>query len=119
MIKYQLSDLGIGSRADRTSAELRLKAKVGAVISICVLIGAASLAGLAQSGASSDLSFSTISKSEIELLLSEVAKSNPKILERLAQDPGMIQAQIESLKQLLASRPIRPIDRSSKISDTK
>jgi hypothetical protein len=102
MIKYQLSDLGIGSRADRTSAELRLKAKVGAVISICVLIGAASLAGLAQSGASSDLSFSTISKSEIELLLSEVAKSNPKILERLAQDPGMIQAQIESLKQLLA-----------------
>src|SRR5450631_627264 len=47
-------------------------------------------------------SFNSISKAEIEVLLADVAKTNPKILERLAQDPEMKKQQIENLKQLLA-----------------
>lgn len=51
--------------------------------------------------ASSD-SFNSISKAEIEMLLADVAKSNPMILKRLKEDPEMKKQQIENLKQLLA-----------------
>ncbi|MEO7659476.1 MAG: hypothetical protein ABIV48_07665, partial [Pyrinomonadaceae bacterium] len=47
-------------------------------------------------------SFNSISKSEIEMLLADVAKTNPAILKRLAEDPEMKKQQIENLKQLLA-----------------
>lgn len=46
--------------------------------------------------------FSGISKVEIEMLMSDVAKSNPVILERLAKDPEMKKAQLENLRELLA-----------------
>lgn len=47
-------------------------------------------------------SFNSISKAEIEMLLADVAKSNPMILKRLAEEPEMKKTQIENLKQLLA-----------------
>lgn len=47
-------------------------------------------------------SFNSISKAEIEMLLADVAKTNPAILKRLAEDPELKKQQIENLKQLLA-----------------
>lgn len=47
-------------------------------------------------------SFNSISKAEIETLLSDVAKNNPMALKRLAEDPEMKKQQLDSLKQLLA-----------------
>ena len=47
-------------------------------------------------------SFNSISRQEIELLLADVAKTNPAIVKKLADDPKMKRKQIEDLKQLLA-----------------
>jgi hypothetical protein len=47
-------------------------------------------------------SFNKISKEEVELLLSDVAKVNPMVLKRFAEDPEMKKQQLENLKQLLA-----------------
>lgn len=47
-------------------------------------------------------SFNSISKAEIEMLLADVAKSNPAILKRLKDDPEMKKQQIQNLKELLA-----------------
>ncbi len=49
-----------------------------------------------------NLSFNSISREEVELLLSDVAKTNPMVLKRLSEDPEMKKQQIENLKQLLA-----------------
>lgn len=53
-------------------------------------------------GHASAASFNSIKKEEIEMLLAEVAKSNPAILKRLKDDPEMKKTQLDSLKQLLA-----------------
>lgn len=53
-------------------------------------------------GGSAHASFNSISKAEIEMLLADVAKTNPTILKRLKEDPEMKKQQIENLKQLLA-----------------
>ena len=53
-------------------------------------------------GGHSKQSFNTISKEEVEMLLSDVAKSNPMILKRLKEDPEMKKQQMDNLKQLLA-----------------
>ncbi len=47
-------------------------------------------------------SFSSISREEIEMLLADVAATNPMILKRLAEEPELKKQQIENLKQLLA-----------------
>jgi len=47
-------------------------------------------------------SYNSISKAEIELLLTDIAKTNPMALKRLAEDEEMKKQQLESLKQLLA-----------------
>jgi hypothetical protein len=47
-------------------------------------------------------SFNHMSRAELELLLSDVAKTNPMVLKRLAEDPEMKKQQLENLKQLLA-----------------
>lgn len=52
--------------------------------------------------ASGPIAFNTISREEIELLLSDFAKSNPMILKRLAEDPDLKKKQLDNLKQLLA-----------------
>jgi len=48
------------------------------------------------------ISYNSISKEEMELLLSDVAKTNPIALKRLAEDPEMKKQQLDSFKQLLA-----------------
>ena len=53
-------------------------------------------------GSAQAASFNSISRPEIEMLLADVAKSNPAILKKLAEDPEMKKQQIENLKQLLA-----------------
>ena len=53
-------------------------------------------------GGATNESFNSISRAEIEMLLSDVSKSNPAILKRLADDPEMKKTQINNLKQLLA-----------------
>lgn len=53
-------------------------------------------------GRSTNASFNSLSREEVELLLTDVAKSNPKALQRLAEDPEAKKLQLENLKQLLA-----------------
>ena len=53
-------------------------------------------------GHSTTGSFNSISKEEVELLLADVAKVNPMVLKRFAEDPEMKKQQLENLKQLLA-----------------
>lgn len=53
-------------------------------------------------GYSSAASLNSITKEEIELLLSDLAKQNPMVLKRFEQDPQMKKQQLENLKQLLA-----------------
>ena len=48
------------------------------------------------------VSFNSISKEEVEMLLADVAKVNPMVLKRFAEDPEMKKQQLENLKQLLA-----------------
>ena len=53
-------------------------------------------------GGHSSVSYNSVSKTEMETLLADVAKSNPMALKRLAEDPEMKKQQLDSLKQLLA-----------------
>ncbi len=53
-------------------------------------------------GGHSAVSFNSISKAEVEMLLADVAKVNPMVLKRFAEDPEMKKQQLENLKQLLA-----------------
>lgn len=47
-------------------------------------------------------SFNHISRQELEMLVADVAKTNPMALKRLAESPEMKKEQIQNLKQLLA-----------------
>jgi PPIC-type PPIASE domain len=53
-------------------------------------------------GGHSEQAFNQISRPEIEMLLADVAKSNPMILKRLAEDPELKKQQLNNLKELLA-----------------
>ena len=53
-------------------------------------------------GHSAAVSFNSISREEIEMLLADVAKVNPMVLKRFAEDPEMKKQQLETIKQLLA-----------------
>lgn len=53
-------------------------------------------------GSHAATSFNSISKAEVEMLLGDLAKVNPMVLKRFAQDPAMKKEQLENLKQLLA-----------------
>jgi hypothetical protein len=46
--------------------------------------------------------FSSISKQEVEMLLADVAKSNPMVLKRFKEDPDVKKDQLNNLKELLA-----------------
>jgi hypothetical protein len=46
--------------------------------------------------------FSSISKQEVEMLLADVAKSNPMVLKRFKEDPTVKKDQLNNLKELLA-----------------
>ena len=68
----------------------------------CIVLAAGVQLVHAQGTASSPTIFNRITKEEIELLLKDVATSNPMALKRLAEDPEMKKQQLDSLKQLLA-----------------
>lgn len=72
------------------------------LIVVIIAIGGGLVVWKNKVGGASNESFNSISRSEIEMLLSDVAKSNPAILKKLAEDPEMKKTQIENLKQLLA-----------------
>jgi parvulin-like peptidyl-prolyl isomerase len=46
--------------------------------------------------------FNSISKQEVEMLLADVAKTNPMVLKRFKDDPEMKKQQLDNLKELLA-----------------
>jgi PPIC-type PPIASE domain len=84
-----------------------INGKVSIFIGFCFLfaiaqVGVAQRASSKKNGPSDNISFSSISNQEIGMLLEDVAKTNPKILERLVNDPAMRKQQIENLRQLLA-----------------
>lgn len=53
-------------------------------------------------GTAGELSFNSISNDEIQMLLSDVAQSDPLILKDLAEHPEKRKQQLDNLKQLLA-----------------
>ncbi|HSU24914.1 MAG TPA: peptidylprolyl isomerase [Pyrinomonadaceae bacterium] len=75
----------------------------GLILLLAVLgIGAGLVVWKSKVGGHAEGSFNTISKGEVEMLLADVAKVNPMVLKRLAQDPSMKKEQLENIKQLLA-----------------
>jgi len=71
------------------------------LVAVILAIGAGLVVWKKKVGSHNE-SYNSISKHEIELLLSDVAAKNPMGLKRLAEDPEMKKKQLESLKQLLA-----------------
>ena len=69
---------------------------------VILAIGAGLVVWKKKVGGQSNESFNQISRPEIEALLADVAKTNPMVLKRLADDPEMKKQQIDNLKQLLA-----------------
>lgn len=70
-------------------------------MAVILVIGAGLVVWKKKVGTSS-VSYNSISKHEIELLLSDIAAKNPMGLKRLADDADLRKKQLESLKQLLA-----------------
>lgn len=75
-----------------------MKLKSLILISLCCLLAATGAVVNAQD----NVSFNSISRTEIEMLLSDVAKTNPMVIKKFAEDPEMKKQQIENLKLLLA-----------------
>ncbi len=53
-------------------------------------------------GGQASESLNSISRQEVEMLLADVAKSNPMVLKRFTEDPDQKKQQLENLKQLFA-----------------
>jgi hypothetical protein len=68
---------------------------------VILLIGVGLVVWKKKGGGHSE-SYNQITRHEIELLLADVAKTNPMVLKRLNEDPEMKKQQTENLKQLLA-----------------
>ena len=75
----------------------------GLILLLAILgIGAGLVVWKNKVGGHAATSFNSISKEEVEMLLADVAKVNPMVLKRFAEDPAMKKQQLENLKQLLA-----------------
>lgn len=74
----------------------------GLILIVVILAIGAGLVVWKKKVGGSSVSYNSISKKEIELLLADVAAKNPMGIKRLAEDPEMKKKQLESLKQLLA-----------------
>lgn len=72
------------------------------LVAAIVLVGGGLVVWKNKVGGHTTESYNSISKAELEMLLADVAKSNPAILKRLKEDPEMKKQQIDNLKQLLA-----------------
>ena len=76
-----------------------MRRNISILIGLCCLIA---IGGDRVNGQAKAVDFSSISRAEIELLLADVAETNPKIVKQLAEDPAMKTKQIEDLRVLLA-----------------
>ena len=75
----------------------------GLILLLVVLgIGAGLVVWKNRVGGHTSANFNKITKEEIEMLLADVAKVNPMVLKRFAEDPEMKKQQLENMKQLLA-----------------
>lgn len=75
----------------------------GLILLLVILgIGAGLVFWKSKVGGHSDGGFNSISKADVEMLLADVAKSNPMVLKRFAEDPKLKKTQLDNLKQLLA-----------------
>lgn len=75
----------------------------GLILLLVVIgIGAGLVVWKSNVGTHAASNFGSITKEEVELLLSDVAKTNPMVLKRFAEDPEMKKQQLDNLKQLLA-----------------
>jgi parvulin-like peptidyl-prolyl isomerase len=70
------------------------------LLAVILGIGAGLVAWKQKAGAGG--SFSSISKQEVELLLADVAKTNPMVLKRFKEDETVRKEQLDNLKELLA-----------------
>lgn len=105
--RFGLYTAGVSApRSDiKFSEEIQLSNLTKGLILLLVILGIG--AGLVVwkskvGGHASAGSFNSITKEEIELLLSDLAKQNPMVLKRFEQDPQMKKQQLDNLKQLLA-----------------
>ena len=72
----------------------------GIILIVAVLaIGVGLVVWKKKIGGHEEMAFNKISREEIELLLSDAAKSNPVALKRLAEDPELKKTQLENLKK--------------------
>jgi hypothetical protein len=85
--------------------------KISSLICLCSLAAIACLSVSAQKRGAAKTrpgvkaptySFTSLSKREIEMLLTDVAKTNPAVLKYLAEDPAARQEQLKNLRELLA-----------------
>lgn len=72
------------------------------LVAAILLVGVGLVVWKNKVGGHASESYNSISKGELEMLLADVAKSNPMILKRLKEDPEMKKQQVDNLKQLLA-----------------
>ncbi|MFN0141571.1 MAG: peptidylprolyl isomerase [Pyrinomonadaceae bacterium] len=77
-----------------------MKRRINILIALftCILIAGAVIFGQV----SVNSSFNSISRDEIEMLLADVAKTNPMAIKRLVEDPENLRRQINALKEMLA-----------------
>jgi len=67
-----------------------------------MLIGVGLVVWKKKVGGEAHPSYNTLSKEEIELLLSDAAKNNPAVLKRFADNPDLKKTQLDSFRELLA-----------------
>ena len=72
------------------------------LVGVIVAIGFGLVVWKKKVGGQASESLNSISRQEVEMLLADVAKSNPMVLKRFAEDPEMKKQQLENLKQLFA-----------------
>ncbi len=72
------------------------------LVGVIVAIGFGLVVWKKKVGGQGNEALNSISRQEVEMLLADVAKSNPMVLKRFAEDPEMKKTQLENLKQLFA-----------------
>lgn len=74
----------------------------GIVLLVAILVIGVGLAYWKSTVGHTAGAFNSISKQEVEMLLADVAKTNPMVLKRFKDDPEMKKQQLDNLKELLA-----------------
>lgn len=72
------------------------------LIGVILLIGVGLVAWKKKVGGHAGESYNSISKAEVESLLNDIAKNNPMLIKRWAEDPETVKTQMNNLKQILA-----------------